>query len=131
MSTLPEIGQPLCPWPTHRYRAAAHLLAGLEQPWPARAIEDLRRCTQHPVGVRHQQAAVPAEEEVAILAGPAAALAHKESRLPAAAVVGACVVRPAVAPAHGQSHAISSCTLQPRRMQQEATGLRLPGNTQR
>ena len=93
---LPSHGKPTHP---HKARKAAErLLHGAGVLRAAAAVQRCRGYRQHLVGMPYQQVAVPAEEEVAVLAIPAAALGLEEPRVPDVRVVAACVVRPAQAP---------------------------------
>ena len=57
----------------------------------------------------HELAAVPGQEEVAIIRVPAAAVAYKEARLPGRRIVVPAVMRPIIAPA--KMMLLRQCTL--------------------
>lgn len=78
----------------------ANLTNGARFAGPAALVEGGGGGLEDAVGVLQQLLGVPAEEEMAVLGVPAAALAHKEARLPCRTVVVAAVVWPVVAPAH-------------------------------
>ena len=80
------------------YLFHAHGFAGA-----AAFIEGGLGCLQDAVSVLKQKAAVPRQEEVAVLGVPAAALAHKKASLPGVRVVVAAIVGPIISPAHNDT----------------------------